>query len=124
MPEGPFAIAKLFADKRMSVSDWVSAINPPGTDKYRASGEITRVIHAGANPVSWIEIQSSRKRRDFEKPEKFLLDAITLETPLQHAFDSVPLPRSYIEKLIFDLDRAGKIKITRGSRNEMLLNRI
>lgn len=122
-PEGPFAIAKLFAEKRMSVSDWIAAIIPPETDKYVASGEITRVIEAGGNPIEWIEKQDRLDLQAFIDPEEYLLNSITKETPLQHAFESIPLPRTYIEKMLFDMEANGKVLRTRGPRNEMLISR-
>ncbi len=123
-PEGPFALAGMMAEKRLSASDWVEAVTPVGTDKFRAAGEITRVFNAGIDPVEWIKNAQQRDTRGYISPEGHILDLVDKETPVGHVFSGLPLPRTYIESLLAEMASAKKLVLSRGNKNELLVSRI
>jgi len=123
-PEGPFALAGMMAEKRLSASDWVEAVTPVGTDKFRAAGEITRVFNAGVDPVEWIKNAQQRDTRGYISPEGHILDIVDKETPVGHVFSGLPLPRTYIESLLAEMASAKKLVLSRGDKNELLVSRI
>jgi len=123
-PGGPFELAELMADKRLSVADWVKAITPTGTDKFRAAGEMTRVFNAGADPIGWLESAQPQEAVDCIPVEGHILEIVDKETPVGHVFSGLPLPRTYIERILSEMADAKKLVLTRGDRNELLVSRI
>jgi hypothetical protein len=124
VPHGPFELASIMAEKRISASDWVSAIVPTGTDKFRATGELTRVFKAGVDPVKWIKSAQQQRTVEFVSPDGHVLDAVDVETPVAHVFAALPYPRAYIEKLLEDLAREKKVLLLRGEHNELMISRL
>jgi len=122
-PDGPFAIAETMVRNRISIADWVETLVPSGTDPFRAVGELTRIFSVGVDPVGWIARQKPRQAAPFIGPEDDFLEAVAIDTPIHHVYEALPLPRSYIESMAEDFEKAGKIRRRKGKRNEFRLDR-
>lgn len=124
VPGNHFGLVEAMAKKRVSPADWIQEIIKYNSDPWRLSCELTRVIPSSQTFFTeWLKTCKPKKTKQYHNPDEVLLDAIALGTPLLNIYMTLPLPLAFIDKMLQEKIREGKISKRLGDKNEQLFDR-